>query len=81
MRIIDLLEGSIYQSRLEVLAYDLLIKVREAKKNGSLPQSKTEFELILAEIEKLYVWTILMDDETNHIKNWINSSKKILGIK
>jgi len=81
MRIMDLLEGSIYQPQLEVLAYNLLIKVRESKKNGSLDQSKVDFESILSEIEKLHVLTILADDEIDHIKNWINSSKKILGIK
>lgn len=77
----DLLEGSQFQSKIEVMAYDLLLKVREAKKNGTIPQSRTEFESILAEIETLYVWAILSEDETKHINNWINSSKKTLGIK
>jgi hypothetical protein len=81
MKISDLFEGSEYQTRLEELTYKLLLKIREAKKNNTLSRSKNEFESILAEAEKLVMMAHLMEDETKHINNWINSSKKALGIK
>jgi hypothetical protein len=81
MKISDLFEGSEFQTRLEELAYKLLLKIREAKKNNTLSRSKNKFESILAEVEKLVIMAHLMEDEIIHINNWINSPKKALGIK
>jgi hypothetical protein len=81
MRIRDLLEGSINQSHLEDLSYNLLIKIRNAKKNGSLSQARAEFESIINSIEELLIWTILAEDETAHIRAWLKSSKLALGLK
>ena len=82
MKISDvILEASVRQMLLEDSAYNLLLKIRKSKKNGTFDDLKNGFIGALYELDKQLIISMLGDDETKHINNWINSSKKILGIK
>ena len=81
MRIIELLESKESLSQQESLSYTLLISIRKSKKDGTFDKRKNEFLNDLNIINRLLMVSILSDEENTHIKNWVISSEKLLGIK